>query len=111
MGQKKNRFRDLPIKSKLSYGSAILAFTIGWALVIAAFLVEPVGEVHDSILWILGQAMLYAGGVFGIALYTGNTIRGMKRQINRFMQDPSRTHDIVFEEEFDDMEDMEDDQG
>lgn len=107
MGQKKNRFRDLPIKSKLSYGSAIFAFVVGWALVIAAFFVEPTGEVHDSILWILGQAMLYAGGVFGIALYTGNTIRGMKRQINRFMKDPERTHDIVFEEEFDDMEDME----
>lgn len=102
--KKRSRFRDLPIKSKLSYGSAILAFVIGWALVVAAFLVEPVGEVHDSILWILGQAMLYAGGVFGIALYTGNSIRGMKRQINRFMRDPERTHDVVFEEEFDEEE-------
>lgn len=107
MEKKKNTFRNLPVKSKLSYGSAIFAFVIGWVLVVMAFFCEPVGEVHDSILWILGQALLYTGGVFGIALYTGNSIRGMKRQINRFMQDPERTHDVVFEEEMEDTEDDE----
>ena len=96
---KRNTFRNLPVKDKLSYASACLAFIIGWGLVIAAFFTEPTGEVHDSILWILGQALLYAGGVFGIALYTGNQVRSMKRNINRFMRNPSRRDgDEIFDE-------------
>lgn len=88
MEQKRNKFRNLPVKSKLAYSTAILAFVVGWGLTIAAFCVEPMGEVHDSVLWVLGQSLLYAGGVFGVALYTGNQVSGMKKEIRRFMRNP-----------------------
>ena len=38
------------------------------------FFVEPLGEVSDSVLWILGQALIYAGSIFGIATYTKGVI-------------------------------------
>lgn len=97
--KKRNRFKSLPVKDKLSYSSACLAFVIGWGLVIAAFFTEPTGEVHDSILWILGQALLYAGGVFGIALYTGNQVRSMRRDIKRFMRNPESVDEIMAEDD------------
>lgn len=93
----RKRFRDLPVKDKLSYGSAVIAFILGWVMTIAAFCTEPVGEVHDSILWILGQALVYTAAVFGIALYAGNSVRSMKRQINHFMRDPNNRR--AFEED------------
>ena len=33
------------------------------------FYVEPVGEISDSVLWLLGQTLLYAGSIFGVTVY------------------------------------------
>ena len=41
---------------------------LAWAatLTTVGFAIAPPGEIHDSVLWVLGQAFLYAGGIFGI---------------------------------------------
>ena len=41
----------------------------GWSLTIAGFILPPKGEVHDSVLWILGQTLVYAASVLGIGMY------------------------------------------
>lgn len=47
----------------------------GVVLTIAAFIIPPVGEIHDSVLWVLGQSLLYAGGALGIANYAKTSAR------------------------------------
>ena len=83
----KIRWVDLNVKDKLAIVSALAAFTLGWALSIAAFIVPPMGIVDDGVLWILGQALLYAASVFGITGYfTAETVRlrhDMRDYINR----------------------------
>jgi len=70
------KWADLGIKDKIAIISAIVAFCAGWILSIAAFLVPPVGEIHDSVLWILGQSLVYAASVFGVASYfTSEAVR------------------------------------
>ena len=76
----------MDIKQKAAYISAILAFVMGWYLVFAAFYMPPKGEVSDSILWILGQALIYTASVFGITMYFKSEIvklRGETRKVIR----------------------------
>lgn len=44
---------------------AMLAFAA--LLTTVGFILDPQGEIHDSVLWVLGQAFLYAGGIFGVS--------------------------------------------
>ena len=59
-------------KDKLSYCFAGTAFLAGWGLTIAGFLVAPLGIVDDSVLWILGQALIFTGSVIGITMHINN---------------------------------------
>lgn len=81
-----DKWKDLDIKNKVAIITAIAAFIVGWGLTIAGFWVPPVGEVADSILWILGQALLYAASVLGIGMYVGGEVKRMRSEINRFMR-------------------------
>lgn len=99
------KFKDLDPKEKISYTAAIVSLFIGFGLTITAFIVEPIGEIHDSVLWTLGQLLTFAGGIFGVGIYTTGAVRGMKREINRFMRDPNR--EIIEEEVFPEEDDKE----
>ena len=75
----------LDIKTKIAYITAILAFVIGWGLTIAGFVIGA-GVISDSVLWVLGQALVYAASVFGVGMYVGSEVVGMKNSIRRFMK-------------------------
>lgn len=62
-------WRDLNIKERLAIITALAAFIFGWGLSISAFIVPPMGEISNGILWILGQSLIYAASVFGITGY------------------------------------------
>ena len=32
-------------------------------------IVEPTGQIHDSVLWFFAQCLIYAGSIFGVAVY------------------------------------------
>ena len=68
--------------------TAIVAFVVGWGLTIAGFVVPPIGEVADSVLWILGQALLYAASVFGIGMYVGGEVKRLKSEVRLYMMHP-----------------------
>lgn len=80
-----DKWSDLSVKEKSAIVSAYIAFLFGWGLTIAGFIVEPLGEVADSILWILGQALIYTASVFGLASYFTSETRQMKRDMNDMM--------------------------
>ena len=62
-------------KSTIAVISACVMLIFGILLTTIGFFVKPLGEVSDSVLWILGQALIYAGSIFGIATYTKGVIR------------------------------------
>lgn len=74
-------------KDNITVGSALGMLIFGVILTISAFLVPPVGEVHDSILWILGQSLIYAGGALGIANYARSSaheaVEELKRELSK----------------------------
>ena len=80
------KWSEIDIKEKAAIVTAIAAFVVGWGLTIAGFIVQPVGEIADGVLWVLGQALIYAASVFGITSYFSSETRRMKRDISEFVQ-------------------------
>ena len=62
-------------KDSIAVVSACVMLIFGITLTAIGFAIEPTGDVSDSVLWILGQSLIYAGGIFGIATYTKGVIR------------------------------------
>ena len=82
----------MDIKQKFALGTAVVAFVVGFGLTIAGFVLPPEGEVHDSVLWILGQALVYTASVLGIGMY-------FKNQMVRFRADTRKYIDEELKEE------------
>ena len=61
-------------RGNIAVYSAVAMLAFGMILTGIGFFVAPLGEVSDSVLWVLGQALIYAGSIFGIATYTKGVI-------------------------------------
>ena len=57
-------------KDKISQISALLMLLSGVGLSVAGFVADPMGEISDSVLWYVGQTLMYAGSIFGVTIYT-----------------------------------------
>ena len=77
----KDKYDECTKKEKIAIITALVAFGIGWGLTIAGFIVPPTGEVADSVLWILGQSLVYAASVFGITGYFSSESKRLKRDV------------------------------
>ena len=82
--------QKMDIKSKFAIGTAIVAFAIGFGLTIAGFYTPPKGEVHDSVLWILGQALIYTASVLGIGMYFNSKTEEINRRVEEMKADARR---------------------
>lgn len=81
--QQPMKWRDLPIRDKYSYTTAIASFVIGWGLTIMGFCVPPLGEISPSVLSALGIALSFTASVLGIATYFDAQLRNFKREIRK----------------------------
>lgn len=75
------RWKDLSIREKHALIAAGLAFILGWTLTTLGFFEDPRGEVSNSVLFILGQALVFAASTYGIVNYIGSQHRAMKNDI------------------------------
>lgn len=73
-------------REKAAYVTAIVAFIAGWGMTIAGFIVPPTGEISDSVLWVLGQALIYAASVFGVTLYFRNQMEQFRTETRKFIK-------------------------
>lgn len=78
---KHKSWKALPLRDKITYIISFIAFALGWIITIIGFFVEPVGMVSDSVLWILGQSLLFVGSVLGIAQYYNRSLNNFKEDI------------------------------
>ena len=81
-------------KDTIAVTSACIMLAFGILLTAAGFVIDPMGEVHSSILWILGQALLYAGVVFGIAAYTHGIIKEQVSDLEQRMKSKEQSNEI-----------------
>lgn len=93
MKQHRETYRELDFKNRLAVVTCLIAFGLGWCLTIAGFIIPPLGEVADSILWILGQSLLYTASVLGIGMYTNNLVKNGIRGIRRDLRLPEENEE------------------
>lgn len=79
-------YHKCTIKDKIAIISAITAFILGWGLTIAGFIVPPLGDVSNSVLWILGQALIYVASVFGISGYFNAETVKLRHDMNKHLE-------------------------
>ena len=62
--------------------TALFALIFGFCLSLAGFIVNPTGVVDQSVLWILGQCLLYAGSIYGISTHFQKKQEELEKKIN-----------------------------
>ena len=72
---------DKKRKETIQVWSAIGMLIVGCALVVAGFIVPPVGDISDSVLWMFGECLIYAGSIFGIGIYVHGKIQTMRHEL------------------------------
>lgn len=82
-----NNWKSLSFKNKMSYVLCISSFIIGVVLTVAGFMVNPLGEVHASILTSLGVFLTFSGSIIGIAQHYGAQLEGFKSEIRKELKD------------------------
>ncbi|MCQ2205807.1 MAG: hypothetical protein MJZ43_03410 [Bacteroidaceae bacterium] len=58
--------------------TAIILLTFGIILAFVALLMPPPGEIHDSVLYIFAQILIYCGSIFGIDCYISKKLHDGK---------------------------------
>lgn len=74
-------------KDWIQYSTAIFMLLSGAVLVFCSFFMK--GEVLDGVLWYAGQTMVYAGSIFGVAMY----IRTKSGEIKNFIDERLKSRD------------------
>lgn len=82
-------------KDSVTVWSAIGMLLFGCVLTTVGFFVEPIGEVSSSVLWILGQCLIYAGSALGIANYVKSSVHDEMEILKK----QARNETYVVEEE------------
>ena len=63
------------MKPKLKEWTAIILLACGIIMAFIALMLPPPGEIHDSVLYIFAQILIYCGSIFGIDSYINNKIK------------------------------------
>lgn len=61
--------------------SAIAMLIAGVALSVAGFIVSPVGEISNSVLYFFAQCLIYAGSIFGVSIYMGAKFKDLSDKL------------------------------
>lgn len=70
-------------RTKYQVYSALAMLLAGVALSVAGFLVPPVGEISDSVLWFFAQCLIYAGSIFGVSIYVQSKFSELKEEMSK----------------------------
>lgn len=72
-------------RESLQVGSALGMLALGMALTVAGFIVSPLGEIHESVLGLFAECLIYAGSIFGVAIYAHNKYAEIKTYVEEKM--------------------------
>ena len=77
-------------KSTAQTLSAFLMLLSGVALNVASFAVPPVGELSNSVMTYMGEALIYAASVFGLTVYVNSCMARLERRVGNNDRTDSR---------------------
>ena len=80
-------------KSTAQTLSAFLMLLSGVALNVASFAVPPVGELSNSVMTYMGEALIYAASVFGLTVYVNSCMARLERRVGNNAKQDDRQDD------------------
>lgn len=69
------------IKEWIQYIICIVCLLGAMTMSFLAMYIDPRGEIHDSILWIIGQILVFVGSMFGISSIHNVQIKKVDKKI------------------------------
>ena len=93
----KNRTEMKPnTKEWIQYGTAVAMVLSGIVLAFLSFFCNNY-DIADGVLWYISQALIYAGGIFGVSIYfktrLGEFEHRTKQELADFLQQKKREKD------------------
>lgn len=73
-------------KEKWSFIAAYGSLSVGFALLIAGFIVPPVGEISNSVLMAFAQILVFVGSIFGISLHIDNKMGIVRAEMKSYIE-------------------------
>lgn len=93
------KWKTLGVKEKLAISTAVIAFACGWILVgFAAFI--PLFISEQGVLFVLGEGLLYASGVFGVSAYFSSETKRLRNDLRMMMRNEQRQLEEEIEQKF-----------
>ncbi len=74
---------ELSYRDKVAYTVTIGAFVIGVALSITGMILPPVGEVHPTVITLVGLFLSFAGALLGISHHFENELGKFKATVEQ----------------------------
>lgn len=75
------KWRDLCIKDRVAYATALASFVLGWILIGIAFIVAPIGQVDASVISVFGMALVYTASILGVSLYWSGKFNDFSQRV------------------------------
>ena len=66
----------------IQVATAVFMLVGGFALAVAGFIVSPLGQIHESVLGIFAECLIYAGSIFGVTIYIRTKYTEMKTYLD-----------------------------
>jgi hypothetical protein len=63
----------------------------GFALAVAGFIVPPTGQIHESVLGIFAECLIYAGSIFGVTIYIQTKYTELRSYLDTKLKEDSGT--------------------
>lgn len=75
---------------RLQENTAVAMLAVGVLFALMGFWVPPRGSIHESVLWIFAQCLIYTGSVLGVTVY----LRRLREELDHRASPPSavRSH-------------------
>lgn len=74
---------ELSYRDKVAYSVTIGAFIIGVALSITGLIIPPTGEIHPSVITLVGLFLSFAGALLGISHHFENELGKFKASVEQ----------------------------
>ena len=70
----------------IQIATAVFMLVGGFALAVAGFIVSPLGQIHESVLGIFAECLIYAGSIFGVTVYIRTKYTEMKTYLDEHIK-------------------------
>ena len=90
---------ELSFRDKVAYIVTCTSFVIGAALSIAGLIIPPMGEVHPSVITLVGLFLSFCGALLGINHHFENELEKFKNEtlssLNQLKQKNDNKHEVL----------------